>query len=113
MKAFTEIFACWLHVDQKRQVISMFGPDLWFQFNPAGVVTGYSRSRSALELVDADHFEGLAIIESLAGCSMDPAHPPIGCPDPTDPAAEWIPSPIMPPGGFPVSATRIHRVPPE
>lgn len=89
------------------------GTSLWFQFNPAGVATGYSRSRSALELVDPDHFEGVAIIESLAGCNMDPAHPPIGCPDPTDPDAEWIPSPIMPPGGFPVSATRIHRVPPE
>lgn len=85
---------------------------LWFQYNPAGVVTGYSRSRSALELVDADHFQGVVFIESLGGCNMDPALPPIGCPDPTDPAAVWTPSPIMPPGGFPVSATRIHRIPP-
>lgn len=88
------------------------GTSLWFQFNSAGVVTGYSRSRSALELVDADHFQGVAFMEGLAGCNMNPALPPIGCPDPTDPAAVWTPSPIMPPGGFPVSATRIHRIPP-
>ena len=88
------------------------GTSLWFQYNPAGMVTGYSRSRSALELVDADHFQGVAFIEGLGGCNMDPTLPPIGCPDPTDPAAVWIPSPIMPPGGFPVSATRIHRTPP-
>jgi hypothetical protein len=87
------------------------GTSLWFQFNSAGLVVGYQRSRSALELVDADHLQGVMFLDSLAGCNANPALPPIGCPDPTDPDAVWTPSPLMPPGGFPVSATRIHRLP--
>jgi len=87
---------------------SFGGTSLWLSFDGTGMVQGWARSRSALELVDRDHFEGLVYIETLGGCSTTP---PIGCPDPADPDAEWTPSPIMPPEGFPVSATRIHRLP--
>ncbi len=88
------------------------GTSLWFRFSPTtSFVTGYVRGRSALEMVDKDHFQGVIYVESLAGCSMNSLVPPIGCPDPTDPDAVWTPNPIMPPGGFPVSATRIHRLP--
>ena len=91
------------------------GTSLWFRFSPlTGFVTGYVRGRSALEMVDKDRFEGVIYADSLAGCNMTvaaPPAPPIGCPDPTDPDAVWTPNPIMQPGGFPVSATRIHRLP--
>ncbi len=82
------------------------GTSLWFRFDPTtGFVTGYVRGRSALEMVDKDHFEGVIYVEGLA-CKTA-----LSCPDPTDPDAEWTPNPIMPPGGFPVSAVRIHRLP--
>jgi len=87
------------------------GTSLWLAFAGSGFVQGWARSRSALELTDRDHFQGVIYIESLGGCQMDAAVGPIGCPDPTDPDAVWTPSPLMPPGGFPVSATRIRRLP--
>jgi hypothetical protein len=86
------------------------GTSLWFRFNAAGFVVGYGRARSTLELVDRDHFEGVMYLDSLSGCNINSTMPPIGCPDPTDPAAIWIPNPLMPPGWFPVSATRVKRI---
>jgi hypothetical protein len=84
------------------------GTSLWLRFNSSGFMEGWARSRSALELVDPDHFQGVVYIETLGGCITTP---PVGCPDPTDPDAVWTPSPNMPPGGYPVSATRLHRLP--
>lgn len=84
------------------------GTSLWLRFNSSGFMEGWARSRSALEFVDADHFQGVVYVESLGGCTTTP---PVGCPDPTDPDAVWTPSPNMPPGGYPVSATRIRRIP--
>jgi hypothetical protein len=90
---------------------TFIGTNLWLRFNAAGLVVGYGRSRSSLELVDPDHLEGVMFVESLGGCVTDVA--PIGCPDPTDPDAVWTPSPDMPAGGFPVSATKMYCVRPR
>jgi len=83
------------------------GASLYMLYNPAGTLVGFARARSALHFVDdPDHIEGVMFVDIGLPC----ASPPFGCPDPVSPGATWTPHPMMPPGGFPVSATRIHRV---
>jgi len=86
---------------------SFGGTSLWMSYNATGTLVRFARARSALHFVeDPDHIEGVMYIDLGSPC----ASPPFGCPDPLSSEATWTPQPMMPPGGFPVSATRIHRV---
>jgi hypothetical protein len=70
-----------------------------------GVLLGYERHRASLDFgADFDSYHGVEFIETLS-CPL-----PLTCPDPLDPAAEWIPLPNMPDTGFPVSGTRVEPV---
>jgi hypothetical protein len=61
----------------------------------------------ALQFVDdPDHIEGVMYLD----IGPPYASPPFGCSDPVRHGATWTQLPIVPPGGFHVSATRIHRV---
>jgi hypothetical protein len=77
------------------------------RYDSSGMMVGFSRARTVVQLVDRDHMEGTSSLEVLGGCSAPPAGP-LGCPDPTDPDAAWVPFPMMPPSGFVVTGTRIH-----
>lgn len=89
--------------------LSYLGVILMERYDSDGILVGFSRSRTAVSLVDRDHLEGTSFLEILEGCVVPPAGP-LGCPDPTAPDAAWAAPPMMPPSGFPVTATRI-RVP--
>ena len=79
---------------------SFGGTSLYMRYDATGTFAGFSRSYSALHFTAEDHFEGVMYIENcVAQCS-----------DPTSGSATWAPLRITPPGGFPVSASRIHRV---
>ena len=86
---------------------SFGGTTLWLVADAAtGAVRRFGRSRTAVEFVDFDHFQGTMFIETLICLTQ------FTCPDPlTAPAAAWVPSPGMPPGGFPISGARLERVP--
>ena len=86
---------------------SFGGTSLWLIADATtGVVKRFGRSRVMAEFVDFDHFQGKLFVETLA-CPT-----PVTCPDPlTSPASAWVSNPNMPPGGFPISGSRLERVP--
>jgi len=84
------------------------GTSVWLIFDaPSGVLLAFGRSRTSLRLTqDGEALEGEMFLEML------PCNGPLGCPDPVDPTAQWLPYPNLPPSGFlAVSARRLHRVP--
>lgn len=84
------------------------GTSLWLIFDaPSGVLVAIGRCRTALQLAgDGEGLEGKMFLEML------PCNGPLGCQDPLDPAAQWLPYPNLPPTGFlSVTAKRLHRVP--
>ena len=84
------------------------GTSVWLIFDaPSGVLLAFGRSRTSLRLTqDGEALEGEMFLEML------PCNGPLGCPDPVDPTAQWVPYPNLPPSGFlAVSARRLHRVP--
>jgi hypothetical protein len=84
------------------------GTSLWLIFDaPSGVLVAIGRCRTTLLLArDGDGLEGKMFLEML------PCNGPMGCQDPIDPAAQWVPYPNLPPTGFlSVTARRLHRVP--
>jgi len=84
------------------------GTSLWLVFDaPSGVLVAIGRSRTSLELAgDGEGLDGKMFLEML------PCNGPLGCQDPLDPMAQWLPYPNLPPAGFlEVSAKRLHRVP--
>lgn len=84
------------------------GTSVWLIFDaPSGVLVAFGRCRTSLRLTQrGEALEGEMFLEML------PCNGPLGCPDPVDPAAQWLPYPNLPPGGFlAVSARRLHRVP--
>ena len=88
---------------------SIGGTSLWLMFDATtGLLLGWGRARTSIQLADDfDQFQGKMFVETLA-CAPGP---PVSCPDPLDPAAKWVPNHNMPPDGFPISATRLERVP--
>ena len=71
-----------------------------------GYVAGFVRARSALRYDGSpSKITGTLYMETLM-C----ANGPLACPDPTDPAAAWVPfgDPV---NGFPVALSRVTRVP--
>lgn len=84
------------------------GTSLWLIFDaPSGVLVAIGRCRTALTLTSGgEALEGTMFLETLP-CFAGP----LGCPDPLDPAAPWLPYPNLPPTGLAVSAKRLHRVP--
>jgi hypothetical protein len=83
---------------------SIGGTSIWMRFDDAGMLKGFGRVRSALALgPDRNHLQGTMFLETL-DCTT-----PFSCPDPTDDSNTWTP---YGPGFFPVTATRILRVPP-
>jgi hypothetical protein len=80
-------------------------------FNASGTIIGFSRAHLTVVLVDPDHLQAVGTREILLGCVVTPPAggmpPQLNCPDPADPAAAWMPHPMMPPGGFHHVATRI------
>jgi hypothetical protein len=100
---FSPLHGVWEHTGPK----SLGGTALFMVYAPTGMLVGFGRARTALNFVDdPDHIEGLMYLEIGPPCTS----PPFGCSDPLSPTATWTPISSMPPGGFPVSATRIHRV---
>jgi hypothetical protein len=68
-------------------------------------VKSYGRARSSLQFAGSfNSFDGKMFIESLS-CAT-----PLTCPDPLDPAAKWVPNPMMPPDGFSVTGQRLERI---
>lgn len=86
---------------------SIGGTSLYLVYNAAtGVLMAYGRARTSLQFADDfDHFQGKMFVETL------PCPGPTSCPDPLDPAAKWVAFSGMPADGFPVTATRLERVP--
>ena len=73
-----------------------------------GALVAWGRARTSLTFADDfDSFQGRVFVETLP-CA---AGPPVSCPDPLSADAKWAANPNMPPDGFPVSATRLERVP--
>lgn len=97
------IHGVWEHTGRH----SIGGTSLYLVFDaPSGVLIAIGRARSSLHFVtDFDHLQGRMFLESL------PCPSPVACPDPLAEDAGWISYPGMPPDGFAVSATRVHRVP--
>jgi hypothetical protein len=100
-----------LHGAWERTGPSTFrGITLFERYDSAGIMVGFTRSRTEGRLLDRDHFAGVSYLEVLDGC-VAPPEGPLGCPDPLALDAEWVPFPMMPPTGFAVTGTRIHPVP--
>ncbi len=81
------------------------GTGLWLIFDSQAPykLIAFGRSRSDLRLTrDGEGLEGTMFLETL------PCAVPVGCPDPLDPGAVWVPNS---PPSFTVSAKRLHRVP--
>jgi len=85
------------------------GTSLWLIFDATtGLLTGWGRARTSITFADDfDHFQGRMFVETLA-CTAGTV---VSCPDPLDAGAKWTPNANMPPDGFPISATRLERVP--
>lgn len=87
---------------------SLGGTSLYLTFNATGGLTAWGRARSSLQFADDfDHFQAKMFVETLPCASG----PPVTCPNPQDAAAKWVPVPNLPPDGFPVTGTRLDRVP--
>ncbi|MBZ5622226.1 MAG: hypothetical protein LAQ69_26380 [Acidobacteriia bacterium] len=88
---------------------SIGGTSLYLIFDATtGLLTAWGRSRTSITFADDfDHFQGKMFVETLP-CA---AGPPVSCPDPQATGAKWVANPSMPPDGFPISATRLERVP--
>ena len=88
---------------------SIGGTSLYLVFNASGGLMAVGRARSSLQFADDfESFQGKLFVETLP-CN---AGPPLSCPDPLDPAANWTVATHTQPGdGFPVTAVRVARVP--
>ncbi len=99
----TPMYGVWERTGGK----SFAGTSLYLVFDAAtGAVTRYGRVRVSAEFADFNHFQGRMFAESLACATA------FTCPDPLDPAANWVPSPNMPPDGFQITGARLERIPP-
>lgn len=88
---------------------SIGGTSLYLIFNATGGLIALGRARSSLQFADDfESFQGKMFVEMLS-CNTGP---PVSCPDPLDPAANWVlANPAQPKDGFTVSAVRVARVP--
>ena len=88
---------------------SIGGTSFYLVFSATGGLIAVGRVRSSLQFADDfESFQGKMFVEMLP-CTQGP---PVGCPDPLDPAAKWVlATPTQPKDGFPVSAVRVARVP--
>ncbi len=88
---------------------SIAATSIFFVFDADGVMTGYQRNRCTLTASDDfNSYTGKEYMDTLA-CPAGA----FSCPDPTDPAAVWVPNQGMPAGGYPASARRLQpQLPP-
>jgi hypothetical protein len=82
------------------------GTSLWLVFDaPSGVLVAIARCRTSLEVTrNGEGLDGKMFLEML------PCNGPLGCQDPLDPEAEWLPYPNLPPSG---SVIRTPSPPPS
>jgi hypothetical protein len=100
---FTPVHGVW----ERTSWSSIGGTSLFLVFDAStGVLTGFRRARCSLTFAnDFNSYEGLEFIENIS-CES-----PLVCPDPLDRATSWTPLSNMPPGGFPVSGSRLEWIP--